>query len=117
MSADTPDVPPKTPPTADRHGTTQQPKGGSLGLGVLIGTVSLYGFYVWAAFVPGPAPTPTGRIGAAALIPLAVYLLVSILLAVRRRTSLFGAGLLIGLGVWTLFGGGLCVASLVRAGI
>jgi hypothetical protein len=43
-------------------------------------------------------------------------LLVAILLAVRRRTSRFGAGLLIGLGIFVLFGGGLCVGALSQMG-
>lgn len=116
MSEDTPDGPQIPPPWRDEPGPSQQPRGGSLGLGLLLGAAALYVFYVGAFFVLGPSPTPSGLVGPVAFVPLGVYMLVAILLAVRRRTSLFGAGLLIGFGIWTLLGGGLCMASLAQAG-
>ncbi|WP_268815558.1 hypothetical protein [Arthrobacter sp. SLBN-122] len=39
----------------------------------------------------------------------------AVVLTVRPRTSGLGAGLLIGLGIFTLLGGGLCVAYLAQA--
>ncbi|XAS65046.1 hypothetical protein ACOM2C_18365 [Pseudarthrobacter sp. So.54] len=117
MSADTPDGPQIPPQWSDVPGPSQQPRGGSVGLGLLLGAAALYLFYVGAFFLFGPGgPPPPGLTGAGAFIPLGVYLLVAILLAVQRRTSLFGAGLLIGFGIWTLLGGGLCMASLAQAG-
>ena len=115
MSEDATDVP-RNPPPAEVRGKPEQPRGGSVLAGLLLGALALYVFYVGAFFITGPAPTPTGLVGPVAFIPLVVYLLIAILLAVRRRTSLFGAGLLIGFGLWTLFGGGLCMASLAQAG-
>lgn len=50
--------------------------------------------------------------GPSAFIPIAVYLLVAIVLAVQLRTSRWGAGLLIGLGIFTVLGGGVCIGTL-----
>ncbi|MDQ0661976.1 hypothetical protein QFZ35_000474 [Arthrobacter ulcerisalmonis] len=77
-----------------------EPGLGPMGFGVLLGTVALFGM----AFLAGPA----------ALIPIAVYLVVAIVLAVRPRTSRWGAGLLIGLGIFTLAGAGICVGYLAQ---
>ncbi|WP_258868459.1 hypothetical protein [Arthrobacter sp. RT-1] len=40
--------------------------------------------------------------------------MVAIVLAAMPRTSQWGAGLLIGLGFFTLFGGGICVGYLAQ---
>jgi hypothetical protein len=126
MSSNPPDVPGNPPPVQPPRGTSgpppQPPKGpagpprrgdGNLvALGLLVGIVVLSLFYV-AAFSMG-GPSPRGLTGPAAFIPVAVYLLVSILLAVRPGTRPLGAGLLFGLGVWTLVGGGACIGALAQ---
>ncbi|MBP1134377.1 hypothetical protein JOE31_000609 [Arthrobacter sp. PvP023] len=95
----------------------QQPAGGSMALGIVLGAVALYVVYVGSLMAVGPyAWGSFGLGGLAAFIPIILYLLVSVLLALRRRTSRFGAGLLIGLGMFTLLGGGLCVGSLAQMG-
>ncbi|KIS25755.1 hypothetical protein TV39_19910 [Arthrobacter sp. SPG23] len=116
MSEDNPDVPRNPPPHPG--GTPQQPKGGSIGLGVLLGALALYAVYLGATIpLGGPTMWPSGFLGGtAAFLPIILYLLVSVLLALRRRTSRFGAGLLIGLGMFTLLGGGLCVGALAQMG-
>jgi hypothetical protein len=86
---------------------------GSMVLGILLGAPALYALYFGTT--RGIAPDEgykTFLAGPAAFIPIAVYLVVAIVLAVRPRTSGWGAGLLIGLGVFTLLGGGICVAAL-----
>ncbi|MDV8148708.1 hypothetical protein [Arthrobacter sp. B10-11] len=123
MSEDNPDVPrnPRPPqpppPPADGHGTPQEPAGGSMALGAVLGALVLYVVYVGSLMAAGPyAWGSFGLGGLAGFIPIVIYLLVAILLAVRRRTSRFGAGLLIGLGIFVLFGGGLCVGALTQMG-
>ena len=48
-------------------------------------------------------------------IPIAVYMAVAIVLSIVRRTSRFGAGMLIGMGVFILLDG-LCLGILARGG-
>ncbi|UEL29682.1 hypothetical protein KTR40_06075 [Pseudarthrobacter sp. L1SW] len=97
----------------------QQPRGGHLGLGTVVGALLLYVLYLWTTVGVGPPYAWSNSLfaGPAAFVPLAVYLGLAIVLAVDPRTSRWGAGLLIGLGIFTLLGGGLCVAGLVQAGI
>lgn len=129
MSEDNPEAPRNPPPPqhppppADGHGwpgghgPVQQPAGGSMVLGIVLGALALYVVYVGSLMAIGPyALGSIGLGGLAAFIPIVLYLLVGILLAVRRRTSRFGAGLLIGLGIFVLFGGGLCVGALTQMG-
>lgn len=123
MSEDTPGIPRNPPPPQppDGHsagGREQEPRRGSMGLGILLGTLALYVFYVGAMInAGGPfAPIPPALRGWGALIPLGIYLLLSILLTVWARTSRLGTGLLIGLGLFLLLGGGLCVGSLAETG-
>ena len=54
--------------------------------------------------------------GLATFLPIVVYVLLATVLAVRPPTSRLGAGLLIGLGIFALLGGGLCVGSLAQPG-
>lgn len=118
MSEGTPDSPKGPPPPSDRGKRPQQPRGGSMGTGISLGVFALYALYL-SATIPfgGPSMWPSGFLGgAAAFVPVGLYLLIAILLAIRRRTSRFGAGLLIGLGIFTLLGGGLCVGSLAGLG-
>ena len=86
---------------------------GLMVLGILLGTPALYALYFGTT--RGIAPDEgykTFFAGPAAFLPIAVYLVVAIVLAVRPRTSRWGAGLLIGLGIFTLLGGGVCVGTL-----
>jgi len=84
-------------------------------LGILLGAPALYALYFGTT--QGIAPDQgykTFLAGPAAFIPIAVYLAVAVVLAVRPPTSRLGAGLLIGLGVFTLLGGGICVGILAQ---
>ncbi|TDL41148.1 hypothetical protein [Arthrobacter nitrophenolicus] len=82
-------------------------------LGILLGTPALYALYFGTT--AGIAPDQgykTPLAGPAALIPIGIYLAIAGVLAIRPRSSGFGAGLLIGLGIFVLLGGGVCVLSL-----
>lgn len=82
-------------------------------LGILVGATALYALYFGTT--AGIAPDQgykTPLAGPAVFIPIGVYLAIAGALAVWPRTSRLGAGLLIGLGVFTLLGGGVCVLSL-----
>lgn len=118
MSEGTPDSPKGPPPPSDRGKLPQQPRGGSMAYGIVSGAAALYVLYMWATMaVGGPYGWSNSILaGPATFIPMLLYLLGSILLAVNRETSRFGAGLLIGLGIFTLLGGGLCVGSLAGLG-
>jgi hypothetical protein len=102
------------PPPRDEE-PPPEPGLGLMVLGLLLGTPALYALYFGTT--TGIAPDEgykTVLAGPSAFIPIAVYLAIAIVLAVRPRTSRLGAGLLIGLGIFTLLGGGVCVASLAR---
>ena len=119
MSEDTPEYPKIPPPPGHGAGRSQQPRGGNLGLGVVLGALALYAIYLGGTVfsVGAPSAWPSSILsGWAVFIPIALYLALAILLAVRRHTSRFGAGLLIGLGIFTLLGGGLCIGSLAQGG-
>ncbi|MFC0681894.1 hypothetical protein ACFFGH_29015 [Lysobacter korlensis] len=103
----TPDIPPDPPPP-DRP-PQRQGGGGFLALGIVTGFAVLFSVYLALVFLAGPS-------WAAAIAPIVVFLVVAIVLTVRPRTRMFGAGLLIGLGVWALLGGGLCVPLLIPSG-
>ena len=82
-------------------------------LGILVGAAALYALYFGTT--RGIAPDQgykTPLAGPAVFIPIGVYLAIAGALAVWPRTSRLGAGLLIGLGVFTLLGGGVCVIAL-----
>ena len=82
-------------------------------LGILVGATALYAIYFGTT--SGIAPDEgykTPLAGPAVFIPIGVYLAIAGALAVWPRTSRLGAGLLIGLGVFTLLGGGICVLAL-----
>ncbi|MBT2556004.1 hypothetical protein [Arthrobacter sp. ISL-5] len=113
MSEDHPDVPQDPPPPPQQEEPPSEPRRGSMALGILLGAVALYALYFGTT--GGIAPDEgykTFLAGPAVFIPIAVYLAAAGVLAVRPRTSRLGAGLLIGLGVFTLLGGGICVAAL-----
>jgi hypothetical protein len=112
MSPGDPDDPDgaRDPTPSQPAGQPRRPRGGgSVTLGIVAGIVGLFGLYFALAMLAGP-----GWI--TALLPIVVYVIGSVLLAVRPRTARFGAGLLIGLGVWLLVGGGVCIAILVPPG-
>jgi hypothetical protein len=89
-----------------------EPALGPMGFGILLGTTALYALYVGVPIAFGGPASMRFMTGPSAFIPIAVYLAIAILLAVRPPTSRWGAGLLIGLGIFTLLGGGVCVGSL-----
>lgn len=113
MSEDNPDVPRNPPPPSREEEPPPEPRRGSMVLGILLGAVALYALYFGTT--AGIAPDEgykTFLAGPAAFIPIAAYLAVAVVLAVRPRTSRLGAGLLIGLGIFILLGGGICVMAL-----
>jgi len=115
MSEDNPDVPRNPPPPPQQEEPPPKPRRGSMVLGILLGAPALYALYFGTT--RGIAPDEgykTFLAGPAAFIPIAAYLAVAVVLAVRPRTSRLGAGLLIGLGVFTLLGGGICVGILAQ---
>jgi hypothetical protein len=115
MSEDNPDVPRNPPPPRQEEKEPPEPRRGSMALGILLGAPALYALYFGTT--TGIAPDEgykTFLAGPAAFIPIAIYLVIAIVLAVRPRTSRLGAGLLIGLGVFTLLGGGVCVGMLAQ---
>lgn len=67
-----------------------------------------------------PALGPMGPYGAPASVGITywsifiAYLVIAVVLAVRRRTSRTGAGLLIAFGIWLLVGGEVCVGVLFQ---
>ena len=89
-----------------------EPALGSMGFGILLGTVALYALYLGVPMVFGGPYNMGFLTGPSAFVPIAGYLAIAIILAVRPPTSRWGAGLLIGLGIFTLLGGGICVGSL-----
>lgn len=112
MSDDTPDGP---PPPPRREGPPPSPKSGSMSMGAFFGALALYAIYVLGTMARGPyAWSATFLSIPAPFIPIALYLVVAIALAVFPRTSRLGTGLLIGLGAFLLLGGGLCVTFLAQ---
>lgn len=115
MSEETPDGPLQPPPPPRENEQNNEPRGGSLSMGAVFGALALYAVYVLGTMAQGPyAWSVTFLAVPAPFIPIILYLAVAITLAVRRRTSRLGAGLLIGLGAFVLLGGGLCVSFLVQ---
>ncbi|HEY9355606.1 MAG TPA: hypothetical protein VIQ52_04805 [Arthrobacter sp.] len=85
---------------------------GPMGFGILLGTTVLYATYVGVPIAFGGPYNMRFLTGPSAFVPIAGYLAIAIILAVRPATSRWGAGLLIGLGIFTLLGGGICVGTL-----
>lgn len=115
MSDDNPEEARSPQPQPGEEEPPSEPGLGLLVLGILLGAPALYAIYFGTT--QGIAPDQgykTFLAGPAAFIPIAVYLAVAIVLAVRPRTSRLGAGLLIGLGIFTLLGGGVCVGILAQ---
>lgn len=113
MSDDTPDIPPSPPHRDDA--APQPPQSGSMSMGAFFGALALYAVYVLGTMAQGPyAWSATFLSIPAPFIPIALYLAVAVVLAVRRGTSRLGTGLLIGLGAFLLLGGGLCVTFLAQ---
>lgn len=104
---DVPDIP---PPPSPPPGPPPRYSGGTLiALGIVGGIVVLFALYLLIILLVGPS-------WPAAFGPIVVFSAVAVWLAVRPRTRMFGTGLLIGLGVWALLGGGLCVPLLIPSG-
>lgn len=117
MSEEPPGGPLQPPPRRQKNARDNEPRGGSLGLGAVAGAAALYAVYFFGTIARGPyAWSATFLAVPAPFIPIILYLAVAIMLAVRRRTSFWGAGMLIGLGAFVLLGGGLCIGLLVQAG-
>ena len=116
MSKDNP------PPQKDEE--PPEPGIGLMGFGILVGTTALYAFYLLGPSAFGRLQSEAGSgpssmrflTGPSAFIPVAGYLAIAIILAVWPPTSRWGAGLLIGLGIFTLLGGGICVGALAQMG-
>ncbi|UZX02597.1 hypothetical protein F8G81_08195 [Arthrobacter sp. CDRTa11] len=97
---------------------------GPMAFGILFGTAALYALYILGpgdfALLQAGADSGSSSIrfltGPSAFVPIAGYLAIGILLAVWPPTSRWGAGLLIGLGIFTLLGGGVCVGALAQMG-
>ena len=113
MSEDNPEESWSPLPPPRKEEPPSEPGLGLMILGILLGAPALYALYFGTT--QGIAPDEgykTFLAGPAAFIPIAVYLAIAIVLAVRPRTSRLGAGLLMGLGIFTLLGGGICVMAL-----
>ena len=101
-----------------------EPGLGPMGFGILLGTTALYALYLlgpgaFGRLQAGADSGPSSMrflTGPSAFVPIAGYLAIAILLAVWPPTSRWGAGLLIGLGIFTLLGGGVCVGALAQMG-
>lgn len=109
---------PSPPLEPHRPGQQREPRRGYLGPGLSFGALALYILYLWATVgIGAPNSWPNSILaGPAAFVPIAVYLGLAIVLAVRPGTARTGAGMLIGLGIFLLLGGGLCVGALAQTG-
>lgn len=102
------------PPPQEEEEEPAEPALGPMGFGILLGTTALYALYLGIPIVLGGPYNTRFLTGPVAFVPMAGYLAIAILLAVWPPTSRWGAGLLIGLGIFTLLGGGVCVGALVQ---
>ena len=98
------------PPRRQEEEEPPEPGLGPMGFGILLGTTALYALYI-----AGP-PSLHILTGPSAFIPVVGYLAIAVVLAVWPPTSRWGAGLLIGLGIFILLGGGVCVGALAQMG-
>ena len=82
---------------------------GGLFAGALVLTV------VYIILLVGHDPVTQGGAGLSpSLLPLVLYLLAASGLTWNEGSRRFGVGLLISVGLWLLFGGGICIAGLSR---
>jgi hypothetical protein len=114
MSEDNPDDPRNPPPRPEQEEPSAEREGSRMLLGMALGALALYVLYLGLPMAFAGPYNIRFLTGPSAFIPIAVYLAVAIVLAVRPRTSRWGAGLLIGLGIFTLLGGGICVGYLAQ---
>ena len=82
-------------------------------IGGLLAGIAALTFLGWASLALASVNGAPGFLGLALFI---AYLAAAIVLAVRPRTTRFGAGLLLAIGAWILLGAGLCVALIVGTG-
>lgn len=102
---------PPQPPEQEPLGPPPPRGGGSVVLGIVVGVVFFAGIVGLSLVTLSSA--------AIAWLPASLvlaYLVVAIVLAARRRTARFGAGLAIAIGIALLIGAGLCVALLSQLG-
>jgi hypothetical protein len=78
--------------------------GGSVLLGLIVGT-GLLGLVVWGLLGSGLPEANT-----VVTVAGVVYVFAAIGLTVSSKTTRFGAGLLLAIGVWLLVGAGVCFA-------
>ncbi|MGT2461974.1 hypothetical protein [Sinomonas atrocyanea] len=118
MNGDRPEQggPSPEPPPPPSGEEPKPARGGFLPLSLGLGLVFLYlvGLSMLPALGPrGPYGAPLGL--AITFWSLFVgYLVLAVALAIWRKTSLTGAGMLIAFGIWLLLGGELCVGVLVQ---
>lgn len=109
MNGDDPEFPSFPPPP-------QGPKSGSIGVGFLLGILTLLAVYTGGGVGQGPY-APSGRFLYLPnpFLPVLVYMAAAMVLAVVPRTARYGAGLLIGMGFFILIDG-FCLGVLSRSG-
>ncbi|WP_433874914.1 hypothetical protein [Sinomonas atrocyanea] len=94
----------------------QEPRGFSgaaLTAGLFGGALVLTAVYI--VLLVGHDPVSQGGAGLGpSLLPLVLYLLAASALTWNEGSRSFGVGLLISVGLWLLFGGGICIAGLSR---
>lgn len=110
-SAVPPPPPPPPPPPSFPPPPAAPRGGGSIWLGIAIGlggSALFYGLYAWLrALLPDPVANVLDWV--AGVWPLALFV-AGVVMAVIRKTTRTGAGILLSFGVAVLIGGGLCVA-------
>ena len=79
----------------------------------LLGVLGLFVVYLILFFTVG---APAGRIGPLAYVPAALYLAGAIVAVVLPKSRRLGSGMLLGLGIWLIIGGGVCIAGLAGTG-
>lgn len=83
---------------------------GSVILGTVVGTVAL-GVGVWALLAIG-----LPEAGTIVSVSGFVYFFTALAFTLRDRTTRFGAGLLLAIGVWLLVGAGVCFTFVANVG-
>jgi uncharacterized membrane protein HdeD (DUF308 family) len=108
MSEQSPPAAP--PPAGERGGGLGEPlpfgrRRSALVLGIVVGVLCIGGIVL-----VGITPLSVGSGSWVVIVAPVAYLATAVVLAVRPRTTLLGAGLLIAIGISVLISGGVCVA-------